>query len=171
MAGIALGRRRNVLWVPTGCGDAIVAGRAGTQNLQVIDAYNGREHHHVVAVLTNIGRGNMIHRFAHGEIPFMTRKTVRDDAKMVENRGRKRARSVTVVTLIASREMIERPTHGGAIVVTARTAPEDLQVIHPHDGRERAGLMTVSFDHATEPSYGSIYRIPRGCLSHGRGGW
>ncbi len=134
MAGVALRSRRNVLSVLPGSDRAVVARRARSQYLEVIDPHHGREHKRVMAVLAGIRRGDVIDGLAESGNTIVATETVPSDADVVEDGWSECGRAMAVVALVTGRQVIDGLTNGLISVVAAFAHTEDFEVINAQDG-------------------------------------
>jgi len=129
VARVALGGGRDVAREFARRDHAVVAARADAEHLRVVDARNGSEGQHVVAVLAEIRRGDVAHGLAHRGRAVVTGRAAARDSRVIERRGRERRGAMAVAALIARRDVIHGLAERVPAVVAARARAERLEVV------------------------------------------
>jgi len=128
-------------WFPAS-GDTVVAGRAATQYLQMIDAIDRRPRKCGVAIFANIGRGYVIDRFARCGYAAMAGEASAADAAVLENRRNPRRCAMAIVALIAGWQVRWQFAVSFAAVMATDAGTYRLEVIDPRDSDPGVWAMT-----------------------------
>ena len=121
----------SVLWMLSGGDDAVVTGRAGAKNLQMVNATNRSPCEGVVAVFTQIRRRNVIDGLAHCGHAVVAGKARASDTGVVEGGRDPRCSSMTIVALVAGWQVVDRFAACLAPVMAADAGAQHLQVVNP----------------------------------------
>ncbi len=137
----------SVLWILSGGDDAVVTGRAGAKNLQMVNATNRSPGEGVVAVFTQIRRRNVIDGLAHCGHAVVAGKAAASDTGVVEGGRDPRCSSMTIVALVAGWQVVDRFAACFAPVMAADAGAQHLQVVNPEYSspgiRPVAGAATI----------------------------
>ncbi len=121
----------SVLWILSGGDDAVVTGRAGAKNLQMVNATNRSPGEGVVAVFTQIRRRNVIDGLAHCGHAVVAGNAAASDTGVVEGGRDPRCSSMTIVALVAGWQVVDRFAACLAPVMAAYAGAQHLQVVNP----------------------------------------
>ncbi len=110
---------------------AVVTGRAGAKNLQMVNATNRRPCDGVVAVFTQICRRNVIDGLAHCNRAVVAGKARASNTGVVECGWDPCRCSMTIVALVAAWQVIDRLAVRFAPVMTAAAGAQHFQVVNP----------------------------------------
>lgn len=113
--------------------NTIVATRARTHHLHVIDARDRTERHRVMTILADVGRRNVIRRFALRGVAVMTGSTIAENSTMVEECGGPRLRAVAVVALVVGRKVPYRLARGPPVVMATLAGTVGFKMVDSRD--------------------------------------
>lgn len=113
------------------CGhDVVVAARARTEHLRVVDSRDGCERRRRVTVLANVRRRDMAEILSGRADSVVTAHAARNDPRMVEEDREPTRGAVAAVALLLRRRMIGRLADALDVVVARRAAAENRVMIH-----------------------------------------
>ena len=125
-------------------GDAIMTTAASTQYLEVINRYRRIPQVGAVTVFTDIGRADVVQRFASsGHAIVAVATTLGFNILMIEVCGYPTSGTVTVVALCCSGQVIKILTHGGDAIVAAAAATQYLEVINRYRRIPQVGRVAI----------------------------
>jgi len=137
---------REVPGVFAGRHRAVMARRAGTEHLRVVDAVRGRPLHRVMAVLANVARRHVRRPLAGCVDAVVTAEAVARDIRMIEGGRYPAIRGVAVVAGIGTRDMSRIFAGRDGSVVTRGAGTEHLRVIDAVGGRPEDFVVAVLAD-------------------------
>jgi len=130
MAKATVLRRIEVPRVHPGGRSAIVAGRAGTQDLRVINGSNGRPDICAMAIFADVGRLRVQWTLADRICSVVAADTVVDDVRVVEVGWQPRDSSVAVVTIVTAGDMCGMFADCYHTIMAGAAGADDLSVIN-----------------------------------------
>ena len=146
MAVIAVVAARDMRWVLTGGGDAIVTGAATSDYLGVIDDHHGLPHVRSVAVFADIRRQRVCLIFSCRIRAVMAVDAAAGDRRMIESCRQPGDCRVTVVAGVAARDMCRMLADCGDAVMAAVATSDNLGVINGHSRRKDIGAVAIFTD-------------------------
>lgn len=129
VTGVAFPWRHEVPWIPASCGDAVMAGRAGTEHLGVVDPYHRDPRDGVMAILTNIGRLHVTGSLTGRVGPVVAAETVACDVYVIEVRREPCERRMAVIAVVAARDMRRVFAGRDRAVVAGEASADDLDMV------------------------------------------
>ena len=127
VAGVAA---RDVRRVLPGGDRAVMAGETGSDDLQMINHVGRRPDDVVMAVLTDVGRIDVVRPLACRLGAVVAAEAVTRDIHMIEIRRDPRVGGVAIVTVVAARDVRRVFPGGDRAVVTGNAGTNDLDVVH-----------------------------------------
>ena len=126
MAILAIVAARNMCGMLAGCGNAVVAGSAGSEYLAVINHEDGRKNAGCVAVLTYVRCLHMRRRFACCAGAVVACSTAACDIGVIKIRGKPAICRMAIVTVIVAGDVRRMFATRSNAIVTGATGAEDL---------------------------------------------
>ncbi len=122
---------------------AIVAGRAGADDLIVVDSVGRHKDKIVVTVFAQVCGLDMHRILANGVIPVVAAEAVGHDIRVLKCCRDPTVRRMAVVAVVSTADMGRVFTCGDHAVMAGRAESDDLGMINRVGGREKRAVMTV----------------------------
>ena len=129
MAQATVLRRIKVTGIHTRGRGAVVTGRAGAQDLGVINGNNRRPDIRAVAIFADVGGLRVQWTLAGRVCSVMAADAVVDNVRVVKIRGQPRDSSMAVVAIIAAGDMRWMLANGYHTIMTRAASPNNLSVV------------------------------------------
>ncbi len=143
VADVAFLSGNEVSVILTGCERAIVAGRARTKHLCMINPVNRYPRSHVVAILTYVRRRYVIQVFSGCVGTVMATDTVARDIDVVKRRRSEAICCMAIIAIVTADNMVWRFADRNRVVMTGCTAADHLRVIDRHGRLKDRGTVAI----------------------------